>query len=127
MVLHARRISQARPRSALTERGRSRAEDLAPQTVCIYIYIYTYTCIYTHMYVYIYIYIHMYMYIYIYMYICIYIHIYIYIERERERPATTGVCKVNTRHARVSLFVSAPLLSRSVFDPIRAGVQRRAK
>ena len=38
----------------------------------------------------------------------------------------TGVCKINTRYSRVPFFVSAPLLLRSVFDPIRAGVQRRA-
>ena len=39
----------------------------------------------------------------------------------------TGVCKMNTRCSPVPFFVSAPLLLRSVFDPIRAGVQRRAK
>ena len=39
----------------------------------------------------------------------------------------TGVCEVSARYSRVHFFVSAPLLLRSVFDPVRAEVQRRAK
>ena len=47
-------------------------------------------------------------------------------QRERmssHSSSNTSVCKINARYSCVPFFVSAPLLLRSVFDPIRAGVQ----